>query len=439
VVKFLDNTVKNIALYPSSHPSVRGVAKRMLDHLMGILAQKEEVLMGVINGVLYVDEYLFYETTPYSDNVLGLMNLFEVDDIVFTGEVGEEDILALAEIMRGKEQSREGFLGQLAERGITHIGLKSFRMGKGESGDLPTKGLESYKDAISTMHGLFGEIRTGKLPPLREAEHLVEGFIDRLKTNRTSLMLLSSLKGYDVYTYQHCVNVGILALLLAEAEGLDDQAAKHAALAGMMHDIGKVKVPPDILNKAGSLTQREWEAIKTHPVHSAEVVRGMGGVEDIALAVEGHHMHHDGSGYPVTSGSGGPSDIARLVSVVDNYDAITTVRSYKRPMNPVEALAFLEKGRGHQFDPHHVDALVAMVGAYPPGVMVRLSSNEIGMVTDAGQKKGKPVVKMILDSSNRPYDNQWDLDLSTSEAQGRVVAAVVDPAVHNLEVPSTVS
>ena len=78
-----------------------------------------------------------------------------------------------------------------------------------------------------------------------------------------------------------------------------------------------------------------------------------------------------------------------------------------------------------------------MVGAYPPGAMVRLSSNEIGVVTDTGDQKGRPVVRMILDENNRPYDSQWDLDLSREEAQGRVVASVIDPAVHGLEVPAS--
>ena len=437
VIKFFDNIVKNIALYPPSHPSVKGVVDRMMDHLGELCSQREEVIIGVINGVLYVDEYLFHETTPYSESVLGTMNRFDVDDLAIAREVRADEILELAAIMKGKEDGREAFLKQLEEKGISNIGLKSFRMGKEESEDLPTKGLDTYKDAITTMQDLFGEIRSGRLPPLREVESIVEGFVDRLKTSRALLMLFSSLKGYDAYTYQHCVNVGILALLLAEAEGLEDGTVKYAAMAGMMHDIGKVKVPPGILNKPGGLTMREWEAIKAHPVHSAEVVRGMGGAEEIAQAVEGHHMHFDGAGYPVQSTTGGPSDIARLLSVVDTYDAITTVRSYKKPMNPVEALAFLEKGRGSKFDPHHVDALVSMVGAYPPGAMVRLSSNEIGVVTDTGDQKGRPVVRMILDENNRPYDSQWDLDLSREEAQGRVVASVIDPAVHGLEVPAS--
>jgi len=431
IIKFLDNTVRNIALYPPEHPSVKGVSKRVFDFLSEIFEAKEDVLVGVINGVLYVDDYLFYETTPYSDNILKVLTGFEIDDLLFSKGVSEEELLKLAMILKVKERSKETFLAMSEKEGLVHVGLKSFRVGHDEA-DLPTKSLETYRDAISTMTGFFSEVGSGQLPPLREAENLVEGFMDKLATNKSLLMLLSGLKGYDAYTYQHCVNVGILALLLAEKEGLDEQGIKWAALAGMMHDIGKVRVPSEVINKPGGLTLREWEAVKSHPLHSADVIRGMGGAQGLTQAVEGHHMHHDGGGYPVKSSVEGPSKIAQLISVVDAYDAITTVRSYKKPMSPVEAMTFLEKGRGTRFDPHHVDTFISMVGAYPPGAMVRLTSNEIGMVVAAGEQPGKPTVKMIIDEKGQPFAEEQDLDLSGSAAQGRIIASVVDPALYDL-------
>ncbi len=431
IIKFLDNTVRNIALYPPDHPSVKGVSKRVFDFLSEIFEAKEEVLIGLINGVLYVDDYLFYEITPYSDNILKVLTGFGIDDLLISKGVSEEELLKLAGILKVKERSRDTFLRLSEQEGLTHIGLKSFTMGRDE-GDLPTKSLETYRDAISTMTGFFSEVGDGQLPPLREAENLVEGFMDKLSANKSLLMLLSGLKGYDSYTYQHCVNVGILALLLAEKEGLDEQHIKWAALAGMMHDIGKVRVPSEVINKPGGLTLREWEAVKSHPLHSADVIRGMGGAQGLMQAVEGHHMHHDGGGYPVRSDVDGPSRLAKLISVVDAYDAITTVRAYKKPMSPVDAMTFLENGRGTKYDPHHVDAFISMVGAYPPGAMVRLSSNEIGMVVKAGDQQGKPMVKMIIDEKGQPFTQEQDLDLSGADAHGRVIASVVDPALYDL-------
>jgi putative nucleotidyltransferase with HDIG domain len=417
---------------------VKGVSKRAFDLLVEVFIGADQVLIGIINGVLYVDEYLFYEPTPYSQNFQKVLSAFEIDDLRIVKGITEEELLKLAGILKIKDPGRENFIRMLEQEGLTHVGLKSFELGTGE-GNLPTKSLETYRDAISIIHGFFTEVGDGKIPPLREAESIVEGFMDQMGVNRSLLMLLSSLKGYDTYTYQHCINVGILALLLAEKEGLDEQKMKWAALAGMMHDIGKVKVPSEVINKPGGLTLREWEAVKSHPIYSAEVVRGMGGAEDLALAVEGHHVHHDGGGYPVGFDRDGPPVLASLVSVVDSYDAITSIRSYKKPMSPVEATAYLEKGRGSKFDPFHVDAFISMVGSYPPGAIVRLSSNEIGVVVRAGEQSGKPSMKMIIDQSGRPFQDAWELDLAGSEAQGRVVAAVVDPALYSLEAEAAFS
>jgi HD-GYP domain-containing protein (c-di-GMP phosphodiesterase class II) len=432
IIKFLDNTIKNMALYPPDHPSVKGVAKRSFDLLNEIFETRDQVVIGIINGVLYLDDYLFYDPTPYSDNFLRLLNSFEIDNLFFRKGISEENFLKFAVIMNSRERSRQDFIRMLQERGLDEVGLKSFSLGE-ETGDLLTKGLETYRDAIGTMRGFFTEIGDGKMPPLREAEQLVEGYIDQMGSNRSALMLLSSLKGYDAYTYQHCVNVGILALLLGEKEGLDEQKLKWAALAGMMHDVGKVRVPSEVVNKPGGLTMREWEAMKRHPDHSADVMRGMGGAEALTLAVEGHHMYYDGGGYPIRADKTGPSILAGLIAVVDAYDAITTVRSYKRPMSPVEAVDFLEKGRGNRFDPFHVDTFISMVGSYPPGATIRLSSNEIGIVTRAGENPGKPTVRMILDDGGLPVDSGEEVDLAGPQADGRVVAAVVDPALYNLQ------
>lgn len=433
IVKFLDNTVRNIALYPPEHPSVAAPTRRMFEFLGETFDGTDRVLLGVINGVLYVNDYLFYDATPYSSNVLKILTAFDVDDLMFLKGVTTEEILGLASILKMRDKGRDEFLEQLEKAGIRHIVLKSFQEGAGDEGDLPSKGLEAYRDAIGTMRGIFGEVTSGYLPPLREAENLAEGFMDQMTSNRTLLMLLTSLKSYDAYTYQHCINVGILALLLAEREGLDERNVKWSALAGMLHDVGKARIPSQIINKAGGLTMREWEAIKSHPVHSAEVVRGMGGAEDLAQAVEGHHVHFDGGGYPVRSDKSDQAGLAGLVAVVDAYDAITTVRSYKKPMNPVEAAIYLKNGRGSRFDPHHVDAFLSMIGAYPPGAMVRLTSNEIAVVSRTGKEPGKPTVKMILDSLGRPYREEAEVDLAGADSGGRIIAAVADPAVYGLD------
>jgi putative nucleotidyltransferase with HDIG domain len=438
IIKFLDATVKNIAVYPPEHPSVKGVSKRAHESLTEVLEGKDEISLVIINGVLCVDDYHFNETTPFSENFLKTLSLFEIDELLISSGVTEEDVLKFAAILKSTDHSKEVFLRKAEENGLKHIGLKGFLVTEEEEDT--TEGIvNTYWEAVIIMTGFFGEVTAGRLPPLEGALGLVEGFRKYLATDRATLLLLTSLKGYERYTEQHCVNVCLLAMLLAEKEGLDEREIGWAALAGLMHDMGMVKVPREVADKSGSLTLGEQETYKSHPVHSAGVVHGMGGPDEVVLAVERHHVHCGGGGYPAGLETQQIPLLAGIVSVADTYDAITAIRPYKRPMDPVQAVNFLEKGRGTRFDPRHVDEFKSMVGTYPPGSVVRLSSNEIGLVVKAGDHPDQPVVKMMVDENGTVLEDRWDLDLAEDEVQGRSIAGVVDPALYDLSVEAVFS
>ena len=430
IIKFLDSTVRNIAVYPPEHPSVKGVSKRAHGFLMEILEGRDEIPLGIVNGVLYVDDYFFNDATSYSESFLKTISAFEINDLLITSGVTEEDVLKLAGILKSTDHSKEVFLRLTEEENLKHIGLKGFLAP--EEDDTTAGIVNAYWDAVITVAGFFREVTEGRLPLLDEAMALVKGFRENMVTDRATLLLLTSLKGYERYTEQHCVNVCLLAMLLAEKEGLDEREIGWAALAGLMHDAGMVKVPREVADKSGSLTLGERETFKSHPVHSAGIVHGMGGPDEVVLSVERHHVHYGGGGYPAGHEKEQVSLLAGLLSVVDSYDAITTIRPYKRPMDPVQAVSFLEKGRGTRFDPRHVDAFKSMVGTYPPGSVVRLSSNEIGVVIRPGDRPDQPVVKMIVDENGTTLEDRWDLDLAEDEVQGRLIAGVTDQALHDL-------
>lgn len=430
IIKFLDSTVRNIAVYPPEHPSVKGVSKRAHDLLMEVLEGRDEIPLGIVNGVLYVDDYFFNDATSYSESFLKTISAFEINDLLITSGVTEEDVLKLAGIFKSTDHSKEVFLRLTEEENLKHIGLKGFLAP--EEDDTTAGIVNAYWDAVITVAGFFREVTEGRLPLLDEAMDLVKGFRGNMVTDRATLLLLTSLKGYERYTEQHCVNVCLLAMLLAEKEGRDEREIGWAALAGLMHDAGMVKVPREVADKSGSLTLGERETFKSHPVHSAGIVHGMGGPDEVVLSVERHHVHYGGGGYPAGHEKEQVSLLAGLLSVVDSYDAITTIRPYKRPMDPVQAVSFLEKGRGTRFDPRHVDAFKSMVGTCPPGSVVRLSSNEIGVVIRPGDRPDQPVVKMIVDENGTTLEDRWDLDLAEDEVQGRLIAGVTDQALYDL-------
>jgi HD-GYP domain-containing protein (c-di-GMP phosphodiesterase class II) len=430
VVKFLDATVRNIAVYPPEHPSVTGVSRRVFEHLAELLGGREEIQLGIVNGILYVDDYLFNEPTPYSGNFLKTISAFEIEDLLITCGVTQEEVLKLAGILMSTDHGKESFLRQAEQAGLKHIGLKGFLVPVVED---PVAGVvTTYWDAVNALTGFFGGVVEGRLPPLLDVLKLVERLRESMVADRETLLLLTSLKGYERYTEQHSVNVCLLAMLLAQRERLDEQEIGMAALAGLMHDAGMVKVPGEVTGKSGTLTPSEREAFKSHPVHSAGIVHGMEGPEEVTLAVERHHVHFVGGGYPAGINREEVPLLAAILSVVDSYDAMTTTRPYNKPVDTVQALAFLEKGRGTRFDPKHVDAFVSMLGPFPPGSVVRLSSNEIGIVTRLGDDPGKPAVRMFIDEDGRTVEEPWDLYLGEDEVQGRVIAGIVDQALYGL-------
>jgi len=430
VIKFLDAAVRNMAVYPPEHPSVTGVCQRVHENLGQILADREEIALGIVNGVLYVDDYHFSEPTPYSENFLKTLLGLEIDDLAITRGVTREDILNFAGILVSSDRGREAFLGLCREKDLRHIGSRGFvpKEEENTAADM----VSTYQGAVSTVIGFFKVIREGRLPLLSETLALVDGFRKYLPKDKDGLFLMTCLQGYEHYTEQHCVNVCLLSMLLAQEEGFDEQQVGWAALAGLMHDTGMIKVPRHIAEKVSSLTLGERETFKSHPVHSAGIVHGMGGPEEVVQAVERHHTWFGGGGYPSGLEREAPPPAAGLVSVADTYDALTSIRPYKKPMDPVQALSFLEKGRGSRFDPRHVDAFRSLAGSYPPGTMVRLSSNEIGVVIRAGEDPGRPSVNVLVDEAGMILEDRWVLDLADDEVQGRVIAGVVDPALYDL-------
>lgn len=431
IVKFLEAAVKNMAVYPPEHPTVKGVSQRAYDHLVQILQGKDEISLGIINSVLFIDDYLFNEATPSSQSFLRILNSFEIEDLVIASSVTQEDILRFAGILKGADHSREIFIRKAEEVNLKNIGLKGFLVTEKDK-DPAVELHNIYRNAVNTVAGFFNEVIEGRLPSLEEALRVVEGFQKFLPDGAATLLLLPSMKGYGQYTQQHCVNVCLLAMLLACQEGMGQREIGLAALAGLMHDVGMVKVPPEVAGKSGSLTLGEKETFKSHPVHSAGIVHGMNGPEEVVYAVERHHVHAGGGGYPAGIESAQIPPLAGIVSVADSYDAITALRPYKKAMDPVQALDFIEKGRSRRFDPEHVDAFKSLTGPWPPGSVVRLSSNEIGVVIRKGNHPDQPVVRMFIDEHGTGQGDPWDLDLAADEVQGRLIAGVVDPALYNL-------
>jgi len=233
---------------------------------------------------------------------------------------------------------------------------------------------------------------------------------DMLKNGFHSLDM-QDLRTYDDYTYAHSVNVAILSCTIGFGLNLNQDQLVDLVFAALLHDIGKTKIPEDILNKPTHLSQEEFALVKTHPMESYQMIENRLDISSMVKnAVLSHHENHDGSGYPNGLSEYNIALLARIIHVTDAYDALTSQRPYKLPYSPFAALEILEGGRGTQFDPILVDAFERYVPIYPKGTEIILADGTRGLVIEnSGEHNKRPVIrteaKELIDLASDEYSD----------------------------------
>src|SRR5581483_2688430 len=199
--------------------------------------------------------------------------------------------------------------------------------------------------------------------------------------NRTALLALTTLKNYDNYTFTHMVNVSILTMGQARGLGIDGALLREFGLAALMHDIGKVRTPLEVLNKPDKLTDSEFEVMRRHVVDGAEILRETPDMPALAPVVAfEHHLRLDGTGYPYGVKRGSLNVGTMLCSIADVYDAMRSQRRYQQAFPSDRILEVLKRSDGKQFDQHLVRRFVQLLGIYPVGNLVKLNTGEIAVV-----------------------------------------------------------
>lgn len=277
------------------------------------------------------------------------------------------------------------------------------------------------KQAVASM---FNEARLGRAVDSMDAQNLVEEISDSVTRNPGALISLARLKTADDYTYMHSVAVCALMVALAKQLKLNDEQARLAGMAGLLHDLGKAAIPLAVLNKPGKLTDQEFTVVRSHPVEGFHQLKHGGNLPDAVLdACLHHHEKIDGSGYPDKLQGDGISVIARMTAICDVYDAITSDRPYKRGWDPAESLRRMAEWTTDHFDARLFQAFVKSIGIYPVGSLVRLTSGRIGVVVEqAPTALTTPVVKVFFSTKSDLRIPPQLLDLAAPGCTEKIVA-----------------
>lgn len=278
--------------------------------------------------------------------------------------------------------------------------------------------------AREAVVAMFSDARMGRAIEAEQAAALVEEISSSVVRHPNALISLARLKNADEYTYMHSVAVCALMIALARQLELPEAQVREAGMAGLLHDVGKMAIPLDVLNKPGKLSDSEFALVQGHPEAGVHMLRASGQLSAVVLDVCLHHHEKvDGSGYPDHLAGDAISLLAKMGAVCDVYDAITSDRPYKKGWDPAESIRRMaEWSRGH-FDEAVFQAFVKSVGIYPTGSLVRLQSGRIGVVMEQHEHSLlTPRVKVFFSARSKTPIPQQVVDLSKLVGRERIVA-----------------
>jgi putative nucleotidyltransferase with HDIG domain len=418
-------------LYSKGHPLITRNLESLAAALQALHGLEPSTAVGIVGEKVIVDD-----APSKADGLGGLVRRLRqigVERITIDRGVTTDELQALVDAVATLEPRPDGEAP--AFPALPHIRVGRITVGEErEAGgtDIATfKRL--YTQAVSVAQVVWDSASAESHPDATAARTMIDGLAHAVSQNRTALLALTTLKDYDNYTFTHMVNVSILTMGQARSVGIEGALLREFGLAALMHDIGKVRTPLEILNKPDKLTDDEFTIMKRHVVDGAEILRATPDIPALAPVVAfEHHLRIDGTGYPHEVTRPSLNLGTMLCSIADVYDAMRSQRAYQQAFPTDRILAVLKRNDGVQFDQHLVRRFVQLIGIYPVGNLVRLDTGEIAVVvTVYAPDPHRPQVKVVVDRAgvrlDEPYlTNLWEG--STEQGQPSSVVAPLDPA-----------
>jgi len=421
--------VRSVGLYDRSHPLIEEQVASAHQALAELLAIQPTVLVGVADSHLILDRF------PIEDG-LGCLASFakslherKITEFSVIAGVTRDDVLEFAEILSLSPddlKQRGGARKETHRRNVAHIRIRS--------GTLPTELREArdsadiYEEALFTIEDTMGAVQSGLQIPVPEIRAVVADSLHNLIKDESALLALVGIRSYDRYLSEHSVNVCILSMVFGRDLGMDTSAVLELGISAMLHDVGKVFVPSEIVKKRGKLSETEWRLIEKHPVEGARALAGMPNLPALAstIALE-HHVRCDGSGYPSLPTHQRPHLLSRLVAIGDSYDAFTTERPYRKRWTPEQAIAWMLYEAFGQYDGGLLARFAARVGLYPIGTLARLKNGLYAVVIGGSSQHPKqPTIKVVAEPGGKHIASR-NIDLSVNTDQELEIATIAQP------------
>jgi len=437
--------LRSLKLYPVENDTVQKALDDLSAGTRVLLDAQGEIEIRLAGDFIFVNSTrLRLELDNYASfsQILSILRTFDIGTLSVGPAVERREWQVFLSLLLSLSSRDDGddLLGELQAR-LRRADVKNLEV-EPRSGSHDLDELElarelakrTYSQGVAVTKEVVNSVRLGRTASLKKVKRVVQSIVDQVLNNETSLIGLTTLRDYDEYTFTHSVNVCIFSIAIGKKIGLTKQQLYDLGLAALLHDVGKARVPIEIINKTTSLNEDEWRVIQDHPWMGALTLFEMRGYEEIPyrsiLVAYEHHMKIDLTGYPATRRPRELGIYSKLVAVADGFDAATTRRSYQTiPIQPDEVLREMWENPRRGYDRVMVKALINLLGIYPVGTCVILDTFEVALVAQANPDASflnRPLLKVVINQDGGVVPPPGELiDLAERDASGAFTRSIV--------------
>lgn len=453
-VRRLSASLRGAELYEPGHPLVTRNVLSLAEILNVVHGYAPVLTIGFVGSEIVVGDMPLSGASQTMARTMKHLGDQGIQRISFERGVSPEELIQAVRVLSGASagpgdgggepaNAQAGnaleWFARNAER-VPHIrvgGLSVEKKLETASADMASV-REMYAGSVKRAEDIWesatedGEVDTGAV------RRLVNDLAQAVTYSSTAVMALTALKKYDNYTFTHMVNVSILVMAQARSLGIDGTLLREFGLAGLMHDIGKVRTPKEILNKPGALTEEEFAAIRRHPVDGAMILRRAADMPPLAAIVAfEHHLRLDGRGYPASVKRAALNIGTQMSAIADLYDAMRSKRGYQEAFPTDRVMSVLQADDGSRFDPALVRRFAQIVGIYPVGNLVRLDTGDVAVVTKVKPSDPRrPLVRLVIAPDGSRYEGDHKVRLweaPTATGQPSAIVSPLDPSEFGID------
>ncbi|MFT5698920.1 MAG: putative nucleotidyltransferase with HDIG domain [Desulforhopalus sp.] len=441
IIMLLSKGMSNRKLYFSDHPRVDSYAAEIVELANEFFysSNSQELYIGIIDGFFVFDGKRVFGPSVTGKQLIAMAKILHCGGFGLKRGINIVDVKKFFDVTALKVVPVKK-IGD-ARSLFDNYGITTIRIGdpytdkaaasigsKGQNwkGQAIGGGLQSptflYQELYDFVSKAYGNAAAGSEVNVEQAQSVSEFMLKYIQTNFADVMQYVHYPDYDSYTVGHSVRVASLAVYAGSKMGWNDKDLLSIGAAGLLHDIGKSIIPDEILLKKGKLTEEEYGVIKDHPRAGAEILMEQEGVTELDIAAcWGHHIRHDGGGYPAPPLWAVRHPVTSLLQICDVFEALTAIRPYKPALNPQIAYSIMLGDKG-AFHPGIFASFISMVTLYPPGTYVRLTDRKIGMVVEVTEAIDRPNLLITAGEGGHPMDTESQYYLNLNERKNGGIA-----------------